>query len=97
MASVPFRNFPGRLLEGEIGEMRSRLEGVMEQGLPRLFLVEAEHELILREAELAWVRKLVREIQDGTLGGMGQWEAFHQGRDTVDAGRTDETVKEAEA
>ena len=49
----------------------------MEGGLPRLFLIESEHELILREAELQWVRGLVREIQDGTLGGMAQWESFH--------------------
>jgi DNA-binding PadR family transcriptional regulator len=66
-----------RLLEEEVGEMRSRLDDAMEQGLPRLFLVESEHELILREAELAWVRELVREIQAGTLGGMSEWESFH--------------------
>jgi DNA-binding PadR family transcriptional regulator len=68
-----------RLLEEEVGEMRSRLDGAMEQGLPRLFIVEAEHELVLREAELRWVRELVRGIQDGTLGGMDEWESFHSG------------------
>jgi DNA-binding PadR family transcriptional regulator len=66
-----------RLLEGELEEMRSRLEEVVEQGLPRLFLVESEHELILREAELGWVRELVGEIEGGTLEGLEQWEAFH--------------------
>ena len=69
-----------RRLEGEIEEMRLLLDGVMEQGLPRLFLIESEHELILREAELRWVRELVREISDGTLGGMTQWEGFHADR-----------------
>jgi len=64
-------------LEAEIGEMRSRLEDATEAGVPRLFLVEAEHELVLREAELQWVRGLVREIEAGTLGGMRGWEAFH--------------------
>jgi DNA-binding PadR family transcriptional regulator len=64
-------------LEEEVGEMRSRLDAVMEQGLPRLFLVDAEHELILREAEFRWVRELVREIRTGTLGGMQQWRSFH--------------------
>jgi DNA-binding PadR family transcriptional regulator len=58
-----------RRLEEEVGEMRSRLDAVVEQGLPRLFLGEAEHELVLREAELGWVRELVREIRTGTLGG----------------------------
>jgi DNA-binding PadR family transcriptional regulator len=69
-----------RRLEEEIEEMRSLLNDVMEQGLPRLFLIESEHELILREAELRWVRELVREISDGTLGGMIQWEGFHADR-----------------
>jgi DNA-binding PadR family transcriptional regulator len=66
-----------RRLESEVEEMRSRLDAVMEQGLSRVFLVESEHELVLREAELSWVRELVGEIRDGTLGGMTQWEAFH--------------------
>ncbi len=59
--------------------MRVHLDEATEQGLPRLFLVEAEHELVLREAELGWVRELVGEIRDGTLGGIDQWEAVHAG------------------
>ena len=69
-----------RLLEEDIGEMRSRLDAAMEGGLSRLFLVENEHELVLREAELAWVRGLVREIETGELGGLREWESFHQRR-----------------
>ncbi len=65
------------LLEEEVGEMRSRLDGVMEGGVSRVFLVENEHELVLREAELDWVRGLVREIRAGTLGGMRGWWSFH--------------------
>ncbi len=57
--------------------MRSRMEAVMESGVARLFLVESEHELVLREAELEWVRRLVREIEDRTLDGMREWESFH--------------------
>jgi DNA-binding PadR family transcriptional regulator len=84
-----------RRLESEVEEMRARLDAVMEQGLPRLFLVESEHELILREAELSWVRELVREIQDGTLGGIAEWETFHSDRDATDAERSN--TKEAGA
>jgi DNA-binding PadR family transcriptional regulator len=84
-----------RLLEEEVGEMRSRLDAVMEQGLPRLFLVEAEHELVLREAELGWVRELVREIRTGTLGGMQQWRAFHSELDAKGDERSEK--KEARA
>ncbi len=66
-----------RLLEEEVQSTRSRLNTVMEDGLSRLFVVETEHELALREAELRWVRGLVGEIEDGTLGGMSEWRSFH--------------------
>jgi DNA-binding PadR family transcriptional regulator len=66
------------LLEDEVGEMRSRLDDAMERlRLPRLFLIESEHELALREAELGWVRELVREIKEGTLDGLAGWRSFH--------------------
>ena len=73
-----------RLLEGEVGEMRSRLEAVMEGGVSRVFLIENEHELVLREAELEWVRGLVREIEARELEGLREWESFHQGREEDD-------------
>jgi DNA-binding PadR family transcriptional regulator len=66
-----------RLLEEENEELRSRLDSAREQGLPQLFLIESEHELILREAELEWVRGLVHHIETGTLGGMSIWEGIH--------------------
>jgi DNA-binding PadR family transcriptional regulator len=66
-----------RLLEKEVGDMRSRMDNAAEQGVARLFLVESEHELALREAELLWVHEIVREIEDGTLDGMPKWKAFH--------------------
>lgn len=80
-----------RLLEGEVGDMRSRLEDAAGRlKLPRLFLIESEHELVLREAELAWVRDLVREMRDGTLDGIAGWRSFHRDPDAADAGRTRE-------
>lgn len=66
-----------RLLEEEVREMRSRLDAVVGGGLPRLFVVEAEYDLVLREAELRWVRGLVEEIEAGTLGGIEGWWSFH--------------------
>jgi DNA-binding PadR family transcriptional regulator len=62
-------------LADEIWQTRSMIDALVKQGLPRLFLIENEHELVLREAELAWVRQLVREIQDGTLA----WPTFEAG------------------
>ena len=67
-----------RLLEEESTKMRSGMGAAAErQGVARLFLIENEHELVLREAELGWVRELVREIEAGTLGGLEEWESFH--------------------
>ena len=67
-----------RLLEDEVGQLRSHLDEAAERlGVPRLFLIESEHELVLREAELGWVRDLVAEIRAVTLGGMRGWRSFH--------------------
>ncbi len=80
-----------RLLEGEISEMRSHIDEVAKQfELPRLLLIESEHELILKEAELDWVRGLVREIEDGTLEGMSQWREIHSELEKARAEALDE-------
>jgi DNA-binding PadR family transcriptional regulator len=42
--------------------------------LPRLFLLEIEYHLSIREAELAWVRGLVRELRDGSFPLMKEWD-----------------------
>jgi DNA-binding PadR family transcriptional regulator len=77
-----------RRLDVETGEMRSRLDAAMEQlNLPRLFLVEAEHELMLREAELGWVRGLVEEIETGALGSISEWRSLHSERDASEDAR----------
>ena len=81
-----------RRLEEEVGEMRSVLDSVMVEGLPRLFLIESEHELILREAELRWVRELVSDISEGMLGGMAEWEGFHADRDAEDTRKEESGV-----
>jgi DNA-binding PadR family transcriptional regulator len=73
-----------QLLEQETGEMRSRLDDVVEQyDLPRLFLIESEHELMLREAELEWVRGIVKQMKAGELGSLSEWRSLHaeHGRD----------------
>ena len=68
-------------LEAETGELRSRLDYAGEQyGLPRLFLVESEHELMLREAELEWVRGIIEDMESGALGSLSEWRSLHAGR-----------------
>ncbi len=62
-----------RSLEAEIDEMRFRISSVAERlGVPRLFLIETEFALAQREAELQWVRAIIREIEAGTL----TWPTF---------------------
>jgi len=41
--------------------------------LPRLFVIESEYHLAMREAELAWVRGIVRELEDGSFPGVAGW------------------------
>ena len=79
-----------RRLEEEVEEMRSAMAATVKQGVARLFLIENEHELVLREAELSWVRGLVREIEARTLDGLSGWEAFHRQDGVAAAGRGEE-------
>jgi DNA-binding PadR family transcriptional regulator len=41
--------------------------------LPRLFLIETEYHLAMQEAELAWVRSTVAELEDGSFPDMAAW------------------------
>jgi hypothetical protein len=50
---------------------------VEKRGLPRLFWTEAEFHQVLREAELRYVRELVDDIENGTLGGLAWWREAH--------------------
>ena len=77
-------------LEEEVGSMRTEMKEVLEQGLPRLFLVEHEHELVLKEAELEWIRSLANEIADETLGGIQEWKDVHSQPVTPGVGEKEE-------
>jgi DNA-binding PadR family transcriptional regulator len=69
-------------LEVETGEMRSRLDYAREHyNLPRLFVVESEHELMLREAELEWVRGIIKDMEAGELGDLSEWRSLLAGQD----------------
>jgi DNA-binding PadR family transcriptional regulator len=46
--------------------------------VPRIFLVEAEYALAVREAEADWVRGLLAEIDGGTLPGLEMWRRAHE-------------------
>jgi DNA-binding PadR family transcriptional regulator len=48
------------------------------QEVPRLFLIEAEYGLALREAEGEWIRRLLKELADGSIPGVEAWRQYHE-------------------
>ena len=67
-----------RRLRQEIAQARVLLETVHNARLPRLLLIEGEYHVAMREAELSWVRRLVSELEAGTLEGLDQWRRVHE-------------------
>jgi DNA-binding PadR family transcriptional regulator len=63
-------------LQSEVEAQRSMLADAAK--VPRVFLVEAEHALALKVAEVAWVRSLLDELNAGTLGGLDAWRTYHE-------------------
>lgn len=45
--------------------------------IPRLFLVEDEYELSVREAEAGWIDALLDDITSGRFADLEAWRAFH--------------------
>jgi DNA-binding PadR family transcriptional regulator len=64
-------------LERDIADALAAREFVERQQVPRLFWVEDEYRTVLREAELAYVRRLITDISTGTLGGDDWWVSIH--------------------
>lgn len=64
-----------RGLEQQIAADRAMLAA---EPVPRVFLIEAEYALAMKEAEAAWVRGLHKELKDGTLSGAAEWRQYHR-------------------
>jgi DNA-binding PadR family transcriptional regulator len=67
-----------RRLEVEIEQYRSLRKLVSSERVPRLFWIESEYRVTLREAELNWTRGLIADIAAGSLEGMERWLEFHR-------------------
>jgi DNA-binding PadR family transcriptional regulator len=74
------------LLRERINELEHRLnfskltmDNMRKAGLPRLFGVENEYVEALMQAELDYVRNLVKEIEGGTLEGLEMWQHWFEG------------------
>lgn len=64
-------------LEGQLAAQRAALAGHARE-VPRIFLIEAEYDLAVREAEATWVRGLLDELTTGALPGLAEWRAWHE-------------------
>ena len=62
-------------LEQMVRELRAAYE---EAGVPRLFLVETEYAIAMREAEAAWVRTLQADLASGTYPLVEEWREWHR-------------------
>jgi DNA-binding PadR family transcriptional regulator len=74
------------MLELGLAKERSILDFTRSKKLARLFVIDREYHFKQQEAELAWTRSLLAEIEAGRLDGMQEWHAFH-GAETVSAKR----------
>lgn len=48
------------------------------QEIVEIFIIEAEYDLAIREAELAWVQALLARLADGDFGRLEAWRGFHE-------------------
>lgn len=54
-------------LRVKVQKLTRIMEGLREEGVSRLALIELEHKIAMLEAERGWVRKVEKEISDGSL------------------------------
>jgi DNA-binding PadR family transcriptional regulator len=66
-----------RRLLVEIEQYGSLRKLMSSRQVPRLFLIESEYGIALREAELNWTRGLIADIASGSLEGMELWQKLH--------------------
>jgi len=68
-------------LESELAAAAGARERVQKMGLPRLLWIEGQFAVALRQAELDFVRQLIRDIETGALDGTQWWREIHERAD----------------
>jgi DNA-binding PadR family transcriptional regulator len=68
-------------LETELAAAAGARERVQKMGLPRLLWIEGQFAVALRQAELDFVRQLIRDIETGALDGTQWWREVHERAD----------------
>jgi DNA-binding PadR family transcriptional regulator len=69
-------------LEFEVARLATTIDVALREGVPRVFLVEVEHQRAMSETDLEFTRKLARDIASGAIDGIEQWESFHTEEET---------------
>jgi DNA-binding PadR family transcriptional regulator len=67
-------------LTGLVQQIATQRDALTEAGreIPRLFLIESEYDLAIREAEATWIRSLLEEFTTGSLPGLAEWRDWHE-------------------
>ncbi|KPV44188.1 hypothetical protein AN477_08555 [Alicyclobacillus ferrooxydans] len=69
-------------LESDIENLKTQLKVLTEQfHLERPLMLEGEYAVVMREAELSWIRAIVKDIHDGKLN-WAETQHFEGGQDT---------------
>lgn len=63
-------------LDADIAAREAEL--AREEGMSRLFLIEAEYALAMRRTEAAWAGALLAELTGGTFPELAGWREFHE-------------------
>jgi len=58
--------------------MKTQERVLRKQGLERLFILELEYEIVLKEAELNWLEGIYKDIKEGKLEGIDAWRSWHR-------------------
>jgi len=65
-------------LQAQLESAKGIRKIIVDRKIPRLFWIEVEYRRRLLEAELAWVRELISEIDSGALEGVRMWRNWHE-------------------
>ncbi|MEU5307356.1 PadR family transcriptional regulator [Streptomyces sp. NPDC021562] len=66
-----------KVLDVQAASARGGLDKLRET-LPRLFVIEAEYQVHMVEAEAEWVRGFLVELTEGSFPGVVDWRHFHE-------------------
>ncbi|MFE2065634.1 PadR family transcriptional regulator [Streptomyces sp. NPDC059467] len=66
-----------KTLDVQAASLRGALDKLRET-LPRLFVIEAEYQLHMTEAQAEWVRGFLAELTEGSFPGVVDWRHFHE-------------------